>query len=111
MTPSRRSQYALDHVVDAASVEGLRTHIRSIALPPRRLDLECGAVHAVDPVGAALLWLLCTELERRGGTHMRLVNLPVPVAQRLRSHPLSHYVVYGEEMFHDPFSTAVPSNR
>ena len=82
-----------------------------MTLSPRRLNLECGTVHAVDPVGAALLWLLLTELERRGGPRMRLVNLPLPVAQRLRSHPLSHYVVFGEEMFHDPFSPALPSNR
>ena len=66
MTISLRSAYTLDHVVDAIAVEELRAHIRGMTTAPRRLDIDCGTVQAVDPVGAALLWLLCNELVRRG---------------------------------------------
>jgi hypothetical protein len=111
MTTSLRSVFAIDQVVNASAVAELRRHVRGMTLAPRRLDLDCGTVHSMDPVGAALLWLLCVELERSVGTHVRLVNLPVPVLQRLRSHPLNHYVVYGDDMFQDPFNAPLPSNR
>lgn len=101
----------LGQAVDAAAVDELRSHIRRITIAPRRLDLDCATVQTIDPVGAALLWLLCTELERSVGTCIRLVHLPVQVAQKLRSHPLSHYVAYGDELFQDPFYSPLPSNR
>ena len=111
MTTSLRSAYTLDHVIDAIAVEEFRAHIRGMTTAPRRLDLNCATVQAVDPVGASLLWLLCTELARREGTRIRLVNLPVPVGQKLRSHPLSLYRVYGDELFQDPFYSPSASNR
>ena len=104
-------ELAIGHAVDASSVEALRDHIRGIPLAPRRLDLECGTVRSIDPVGAALLWLLCTELERSVGTHITLTHLPPSVAQRLRSHPLLRYIAFGEELFQDPFCSPLPSNR
>ena len=111
MTTSLRSAFRFETVVNATAVEKLRSHVRTMTLAPRRLDLECGAVQAVDPVGAALLWLFCVDLERKVGTRVRLMNLAVPVSQRLRSHPINHYVVYGDELFQDPFHSPLPSNR
>jgi hypothetical protein len=97
--------------IDATAVNTLRHHLRGITIAPRRLDLDCHSVRAIDPVGAALLWLLCKDLERRVGTYTRLVHLALRVAQKLRSHPLSEYVVYGDELFQDPFASPTPSNR
>jgi hypothetical protein len=95
--------FPLGSVIDAAAVEELREHLRGIPIAPRRLNLACGSIQSIDPVGAALLWLLCADMERTVGTHVRLVHLPLPVTQKLRSHPLSHYLVFGDEMFQDPF--------
>ena len=103
--------FKLGDWINAASVDELRSHIRGITIAPRRLNLACGTVQGIDPVGAALLWLLCKELERSVGTHVRLVHLALPVAQKLRGHPLSLYVVYGDEMFQDSFPSPTPSNR
>lgn len=97
--------------MDAPSVEALRAHIRSIPLAPSRLSLECRAVRAIDPVGAALLWLLCWELEQGVGTRISLTHLPPVIVQKLRSHPLHKYVTFGEELFQDPFDSPLPSNR
>jgi hypothetical protein len=101
----------LGHVIDAGAVDDLRAHLRRITIAPHRLNLTCGTVQAIDPVGAALLWLLCTDLERTVGTHVTLIHLPTPVAQKLRSHPLLSYVAYGDELFQDPFHSPLPSNR
>lgn len=103
--------FQLGDWIDAASVEDLRTHLRGITIAPRRLNLACGSVQGIDPVGAALLWLLCTELERSVGTHITLVHLHPAVAQKFRTHPLHHYVAYGDDMFQDPFHSPLPSNR
>jgi hypothetical protein len=103
--------FRLGDWIDAASVDDLRAHLRGITIAPRRLNLECGSVQGIDPVGAALLWLLCTEMERTVGTYLTLVHLHPSVAQKLRSHPLQHYVAYGDDMFQDPFHSAAPSNR
>ena len=103
--------FPLGDWINAASVEELRAHIRGITIAPRRLNLACGSVQSIDPVGAALLWLLCTELERTVGTRITLVHLHTSVAQKLRSHPLQHYVAYSDDMFQDPFHSPLPSNR
>jgi hypothetical protein len=105
------SLFEIGDRIDATAVDELRSHLRGITIAPRRLNLACGSVMAIDPVGAALLWLLCTEMERTVGTHIRLVHLHPAVTQKLRSHPLLHYVVYGEDIFQDPFATPLPSNR
>jgi hypothetical protein len=103
--------FQLGDWIDAAAVDGLRDHLRGITIAPRRLNLACASVQGIDPVGAALLWLLCTELERSVGTHITLIHLHPSISQKLRSHPLHHYVAYGDDMFQDPFHSPSPSNR
>jgi hypothetical protein len=104
-------RYDFGSQVDAIAVDALRSHLRGITVAPRRLELACDRVLVIDPVGAALLWLLCTELERSVGTRTSLLHLPLALSQKLRSHPLQHYIAYGDDLFQDPFHSPLPSNR
>ena len=101
----------LGESIDSSALEGLRSHLRKIPLAPRRLSLDCAPVRGIDPVGAALLWLLCIETERTIGTRISLVDLPPAIVQRLRNHPLLEYVSGGDELFEDPFASSQPSAR
>lgn len=101
----------LGQSIDGPSLQDLRQHLRRITVAPRRLSLDCGPVRIIDPVGAALLWLLCVETERTTGTRISLMDLSPSVAQRLRSHPLLEYQAGGEELFQDPFVSPRPSER
>lgn len=101
----------MGQTIDGASLHELRRHLRRIPLAPRRLNIDCGSVRHIDPVGAALLWLLCVETERTTGTRISLIGLAPAVVQRLRSHPLLEYVSGSEELFQDPFNSPRPSQR
>ncbi len=101
----------MGEVIDGQSLEGLRGHLRKIPIAPRRLSIDCGPVRSVDPVGAALLWLLCLETERSTGMRINLIDLPRVLVQRLRHHPLLEYVGGGDDIFADPFASNQPSAR
>jgi hypothetical protein len=101
----------IGEAIDGSSLEDLRRHIRKIPIAPRRLSLDCGPVRSIEPVGAALLWLLCVETERSTGTRISLIDLPSRIIHRLRSHPLLEYVAGGDELFQDPFGSERPSDR
>lgn len=101
----------LNGTVDGRSVQTLRQHLRKIAVAPRRLSLDCGSLQTIDPVGAALLWLLCLETDREMGTRITLLDVPQAICQKLRGHPLSEFLPSGEEIFQDPFFSPAPSRR
>jgi anti-anti-sigma regulatory factor len=101
----------LRYAIDAAGVDDLRRQIRQIGVAPRRLCIECGSVGSIDPVGAALLWLLCIDTERNVGTRMILSDIPAALVARLRTHPLLSFIASGEELFMDPFRATSDSQR
>ena len=108
--PGRPIQLSLEGVIDPASINRLRQTLLCLTVAPR-IILDCGSVTRVDPVGAALLWQFCGELEREFGSVVSLFNLPPSASYRLRSHPLIRYVTIGEELFQNPFEAPLPSNR
>jgi ABC-type transporter Mla MlaB component len=95
--------------LDAVAVEVVRRGA-VVASSARAIRVECAEVSAIDPVGAACLWLLCLEIER-GGRRLALVGLPVRFLHRMRLHPLMRFVAGDEEIFRDPFAAFVPSGR
>jgi anti-anti-sigma regulatory factor len=102
---------SLGTTLDPTTVSTLRQKLGLVMVAPRQLYLDCATVRSVDPVGAALLWQLCGELERSVGTKVTLVHLSTTASYRLRNHPLAKYVAQGEELFQDPFGSTLPSNR
>lgn len=103
--------FELLHSIDGASVEGLRRHLNRQVVAPPSLHVACDRVTALDPVGAALLWMLCRNVEQSVGTRIRLTGMGQDLIQRLRSHPLQEFLVVGEELFSDPFGSRPPSQR
>jgi ABC-type transporter Mla MlaB component len=95
--------------LDAAAVDAVR-RAAAVASNARAIRVECAEVSAVDPVGAACLWLLCLDIER-GGRRPALVGLPVRFLHRMRLHPLMRFVAGDEEIFRDPFAAFAPSAR
>ena len=102
---------SLGDSIDPGSINSLRQKLRNVVVAPRRLFIDCASVRRVDPVGAALLWQFCGQLERETGTRVVLIHLSPAATYPLRSHPLVQYVTVGEELFQDPFSSPLPSNR
>ncbi|MGE3527162.1 MAG: hypothetical protein AB7I33_14680, partial [Gemmatimonadales bacterium] len=76
---------------------------------PRWILIDCVDVRDLQPVGAALLWLLCREIEQACGSRLFLLDLPPAMERRLRNHPLRDYLAGEESLFLDPF--AEPSRR
>ena len=105
------TSFALHHSIDSASVEELRRDLRRLTVAPETLPIACDQVAALDPVGAALLWLLCRNVEESVGTRIRLTGLGEQLTQKLRSHPLQDFLAVGEELFADPFGSRPPSQR
>jgi anti-anti-sigma regulatory factor len=103
--------FELRRALDAGSVDHIRQHVKRSVIAPPLLRLDCRQVQVVEPVGAALLWLFCREMQRDFGTQVRLTGLSQFLAQKLRSHPLHDYFRTGEEIFEDPFGTPLPSQR
>lgn len=97
--------------ISAGGVECLRQSLQRVPLAPRVLRIDCSTVTGVDPVGAALFWLLCAETERSLGTRVELLDLPEDVRHMLRLHPLLEYRAGDESLFQDPFDAGVVSAR
>jgi ABC-type transporter Mla MlaB component len=72
------------------------------------VSLDCSGVSAVDPVGAARLWMVGQRLEEAGRT-FRLLSLPERFLRRLRLHPVSRFAEVEDVVFVDPFAVAVSS--
>ena len=103
--------FELCHSIDSASVDGLRRDLNGLVVAPPSLRIACDRVTALDPVGAALLWLLCQNVEQSVGTRIRLTGMGQELVQRLRSHPLQDFLAVGEDLFSDPFGSRPPSQR
>lgn len=97
--------------ISAGGVESLRQSLQRVPLAPRVLHIDCSPVTGVDPVGAALFWLLCAETEQGLGTRVELLGLPEDVAHMLRLHPLLEYRAGDDTMFQDPFDAGRDSAR
>jgi anti-anti-sigma regulatory factor len=110
-SPQGVIRLSLGEAIDPRAVRDVNQKFSRFVVAPPHLVLDCTMVRIVDSVGAALLWLLCMELEQKVGTRLSLIHVPVQVSQRLRYHPLLQYVTYGEELFQDPFGTLGPSDR
>lgn len=78
---------------------------------PRRSGVACDRVMVLDPVGAALLWLLCQRVQQSAGTRIQLTGLSEELTLKLRTHPLQDFVRTGEEIFEDPFASSQQSGR
>ena len=111
MIPYTIAEFELPGAIDGAAVEALRRDVRTLAVAPQHLRVSCDRVGSIDPVGAALLWLLCHNLEDSAGTRIRLDGLRVDLIHRLNSHPLRQFVAVDEELFSDPFGSRPPSAR
>jgi hypothetical protein len=105
------SSFELRHVIDGAGVDQLRLAFSRLVIAPRAIRVACDRVTGLDPVGVALLWLLCRNLEQSVGTRIRLAGLGEDLVQKLRSHPLRDYLSTGEEIFEDPFASQWESHR
>ncbi len=76
-----------------------------------RLTLDASHTRRIDPVGAALLWLLCRDAEVRERLTIEIIALPGDLLVQLRSHPLQRFVATDEEIFQDPFRGLPDSTR
>lgn len=101
----------LQHAIDSDSVESLRRDFNGLMVAPQSVRVDCDRVMNLDPVGAALLWLLCQNVQQSLGTRVRLTGLNEELAQKLRSHPLQDFLTTGEEIFEDPFASPQQSTR
>lgn len=99
------------HAIDAAGVDRLRQYHSTFLVAPRVLPVECETVRVLDPVGVALLWLLCQELDESVGTRVVLIGLDQDLRQKIRSHPLHESLATSDELFNDPFGSSLPSQR
>ena len=106
--PPTPARLELRGPLDAGAVDWLRRRLAAVDVPDP--TIRCEGVTAVDPVGAACLWLLCLDLDRAGRT-VRLAALPARFARRLRLHPLAGFLDREDEVFADPFRTPVGSRR
>ncbi len=97
--------------ISAGGVESLRQSLQRVPLAPRILRIDCSGISGVDPVGAALFWLLCAETEQGLGTRVELLGLPGDVCRMLRLHPLLEYRAGDETLFQDPFDAGIDSGR
>ena len=109
--PLRTITHMVGRELDLSSVSQLRARLQDTVVAHSRVLVDCTAVHAIEPVGAGLLWQLAVELEQRFGGTIRLIHLSFPMMNRLRNHPLKRYVSVGEELFQDPFFSPDPSHR
>lgn len=75
------------------------------------LTLDASHVDRIDPVAAALLWLLCRETEIQHAVRVQLEQLPPPLQVQLRNHPLQAFTSTEEDLFQDPFPGFSPSAR
>jgi hypothetical protein len=107
----RSGDLFLTGVLDHAGVAQLTTQLVGAGRPPLDVYIRCDGLSAVEPDGAARLWLLFHELERERGHRIRLLGLPDRLAWMLRSHPLAPYIVSDEELFRDPFTAGDSSAR
>lgn len=103
--------FALEDLLDNSRVEGLRREVARLVVAPRFLRIACDRITGIDPVGAALLWLFCRNLETSAGTRIRLTGLRDDLVHKLHSHPLREFLALGEELFSDPFGSRPPSER
>lgn len=108
---SGESWFQFRDVIDAAGIRRLRQALAGFMVAPRVFRLDCHEVRSIEPVGAALLWQLCHELDQTIGTRLRLVGVNQLLAQKLRTHPLLGYFAIGEEIFADPFESPEHSRR
>lgn len=107
----RAGDLALAGTLDHVAVSTLTTQLLAAGQLPLDLHIRCDSLSALEPDGAARLWLLLHELEAERGHRIRLLGLPDRLAWQLRSHPLAPYVVSEEELFRDPFAAGDSSAR
>lgn len=88
----------------------LRERLRSLPPAQRYVVIDCARVSEVEPVGAAMLWRLCIDLDTRG-VRVRVADLPTRFSWRLRKHPVLSFAGSEDELFQDPFAGAVESAR
>lgn len=105
------TQFELTHAIDSASVDGLRRALHRLDAAPPSVRVACDRVMVLDPVGAALLWLLCQRVQQSAGTRIQLTGLSEELTLKLRTHPLQDFVRTGEEIFEDPFASSQQSGR
>jgi len=103
--------FELRQIIDGAGVDRLRRAFDRLMVAPRAIRVACDRVTGLDPVGVALLWLLCRNVEQSVGTRIRLTGMAEDLGQKLRTHPLQEYLSTGEEIFEDPFATQRESHR
>jgi len=96
--------------LDADSVFAVMGQLQRLSPEGGRVLLDCSRVTAMDPIGVNALWRSC-QREARSGRRVLISELPVPLATRLRRHPITEYLVNTDELFRDPFSTMQPSER
>ncbi|HXE58896.1 MAG TPA: STAS domain-containing protein [Gemmatimonadales bacterium] len=101
--PRRPTLLRLRGPVDPGAVDDLRRQLAGHPEAGRDLLVRCAGVTAVDPVGAARLWLWCREVTASGRHRVRLVDLPERFVRRLRRHPLAGFLGSEDEVFTDPF--------
>lgn len=104
-------RFELRHAIDSAGVDRLRDDLGRLVVAPRSLRVPCDRVTGLDPVGVALLWLLCRNIEQTLGTRIRLTGMAEDLVLKLRSHPLQEFLSTGEEIFQDPFASQRESDR
>jgi ABC-type transporter Mla MlaB component len=76
-----------------------------------RLTLDAGHARRIDPVGAALLWLLCRDVQVRQHLEIEISGVSPELLVQLRSHPLQRFIATEEEIFRDPFRGMIDSTR
>jgi hypothetical protein len=103
--------FELRQAIDSAGVDQLRADLGRLVVGPGALRIRCDRVTALDPVGAALLWLLCRNIHQTIGTRIRLTGMAEDLVLKLRSHPLQEFLSTGEEIFEDPFASQRESDR
>ena len=103
--------FELRHAIDSAGVDRLRADLGRLIVGPGALRIRCDRVTTLDPVGAALLWLLCRNIHQTIGTRIRLTGMAEDLVLKLRSHPLQEFLSTGEEIFEDPFASQGQSDR
>jgi hypothetical protein len=98
--------------LDSLAVDHLRLVVTSLPSGAGPVPVRCALVTRLDPVGVAALWRLCAEASLRG-VRLRLEEMPIRFAQRLRRHPVMAFVTadVDDEIFQDPLASPAPSQR
>ena len=106
LTPAARGvPLFLRGALSSTAVERLRRQVCRVPVAPLRLVVDCSGIAAADPVGAALLWRYCADLEVSVGTRIQLCELAEGLRTVLRGHPLRDFIAGDEDLFLDLFGT------